>query len=136
MKRIVIIPIALMLIMTAVSAHPGPAADQAKAAAEALKGSAITNAVALELLDAWVVLEEVRTVTNCVTAPDPEDPDICTTTVDPYTTEEKAQFWINRHYEWNTRRLTEYRQKNKRTELKPSQDVIEAQVAAEKVTDL
>ena len=141
----------LLLLLVAPLAVAGPAVDRARDAMSAIQGSQVTNARGLEVIQAWVVIDEVRTVpvTQCVTDPDqsrvchaesgdPAPCQICTTThvVDPYTNEEMAQMWLDKMKMFNVRRVNQFRDTIKDEELKAQRDALDAIRSANRIVDL
>lgn len=132
-----ILALIIILMLSINTVFAGPAIDRAKVAMEAFKGAPISNEVALIVVTEWATSVEPRmksvTICNLI-----DEEEICFTSQvpDPWNVEELAGLYLDRHYGFDLRQYNAYRMRFKRANLQAQQDVLNAQVEAERVTDL
>ena len=138
----------LALLVTSTLTFAGPQRDRAQAVMNGLQGSVVTAQQGSIALDAFVdsfpgLIEQLipLVLTSVCDGVDEEGEVVCTNRLMPklpvnLTVEEKAKIFNWQVRRWVLRAMTNYQRKQKREELQSSQDSLDAQIAATKVSNL
>lgn len=121
--------ISILLLISAM-AFASPARDRAQAVMDGLQGSVVSATVGGDVLDAFIASPRFEAHVPMVLVGEDFVPKTS------WTVEEKSQFFLDRVKSFTLTIRNKHKISLKRTQLKPSQDVIEDEVAAEVIADL